>query len=134
MIFCFLDVKTCFQKLPSSTTNLLMFFCKLIIMLKFTCLMLLLVCEFNNKLFLNSIHLALKESTLARKVAPVACGSGLKSTQSVIPLLEMVLNFLPSPLERKYNIPEEIHTCGMVFKVAHDKRKGQLSYIRMVIF
>ncbi|KAI6189837.1 Tr-type G domain-containing protein [Aphelenchoides bicaudatus] len=43
----------------------------------------------------------------------------------------MIINYLPSPLEREYNIPEDIHTCGMVFKVSHDKRLGQLSFVRM---
>jgi translation elongation factor EF-G len=63
------------------------------------------------------IILALKESTLARKLAPIACGSGLKSTQSVVPLLDMIINFLPSPVERNFDIPDNVHTCGLVFKV-----------------
>lgn len=87
----------------------------------------------HDRIQLHDVVAALKEATLARKLAPVVCGSGLKSTQSVVPLLDMITHFLPSPLDRKFDIPDDIHTCGIVFKISHDKQRGQMSFVRMVI-
>lgn len=88
----------------------------------------------HDRIQLHDVIAALKEATLARKLAPVVCGSGLKSTQSVVPLLDMITHFLPSPLDRKFDIiPDDIHTCGIVFKISHDKQRGQMSFVRMVI-
>ncbi|KAI6229792.1 Tr-type G domain-containing protein [Aphelenchoides fujianensis] len=73
----------------------------------------------------------LKKCVLERRLSPVACGSALKCTQSVIPLLDMIVDFLPSPLERKDELPAGVRDCGFIFKVGHDKRMGPLYFVRV---
>uniref|UniRef100_A0A914C408 Tr-type G domain-containing protein n=1 Tax=Acrobeloides nanus TaxID=290746 RepID=A0A914C408_9BILA len=78
----------------------------------------------------EEIKRAIRKATLARKLSPIACGSGLRSTASVIPVLDMVVDFLPSPIERNYRLPNA-ELCALVFKISHDKKKGRLGYIRV---
>uniref|UniRef100_A0AC34Q029 Elongation factor EFG domain-containing protein n=1 Tax=Panagrolaimus sp. JU765 TaxID=591449 RepID=A0AC34Q029_9BILA len=73
---------------------------------------------------------ALKKSTIDRSLAPVGCGTALRHNKTVEPVLDMIVDFLPNPLERNYHFPNN-QFCGLVFKIVHDKRKGQLSYLRV---
>ncbi|TKR89481.1 hypothetical protein L596_013578 [Steinernema carpocapsae] len=75
----------------------------------------------------------LREATLQRKLSPVACGSALRSPNSVRPVLDTVVQYLPSPDQRNaaLNTIFGDDLCGLVFKVGHDKRQGRLSYVRV---
>ncbi|KAI6186666.1 Tr-type G domain-containing protein [Aphelenchoides besseyi] len=73
----------------------------------------------------------LKRCVLNRSLSPVACGSALRCTNSVISVLDMITEFLPSPHQRHYDIPSEVQDCGFIFKVAHDKRMGSMYFVRM---
>lgn len=86
---------------------------------------------------------AIKEATLSRRVTPVLCGSAFKN-MGVQMLLDAVVDFLPSPLERPLitghsNKGEELHRkpddqepfCGLVFKVMSDPYVGRLAYLRV---
>ncbi|KAE9550218.1 hypothetical protein FO519_006563 [Halicephalobus sp. NKZ332] len=68
--------------------------------------------------------------TLTKTLAPVCFGTALRNTRTVEPILDMVVDFLPSPSEKNYHLPEA-DFCGLVFKIVHDKKKGQLSYVRV---
>lgn len=59
---------------------------------------------------------ALRRSTLERTLAPVCFGTALRHTRTVKPVLDMVVDFLPSPSEKDYRLPET-DLCGLVFKV-----------------
>ncbi|KAL3117185.1 hypothetical protein niasHT_007588 [Heterodera trifolii] len=73
----------------------------------------------------------IRQNTLRRRLCPLLCGSALHFTASVVPLLDSVVDFLPSPLERVYPIADEADICVFVFKVRHDKKRGQLNYARV---
>jgi len=90
------------------------------------------------------IRAAIREDTLANELVPVLCGSALRN-KGVQPLLDAVVDYLPSPVE----VPpvmgfqpktEEPVLCspspdeplaGLVFKVVTDPFVGQLSYVRI---
>ncbi|MFH4983810.1 hypothetical protein AB6A40_010519 [Gnathostoma spinigerum] len=62
---------------------------------------------------------AIKRLTKARKMVPVVCGSALRVTTSVVPLLDMCAELLPAPNERNQAIPTIFGNkfCSLVFKV-----------------
>jgi elongation factor G len=92
----------------------------------------------------DELKSALRAAVIANEVTPVLCGSSLIST-AVQPLLDAVIDYLPSPLD----IPpvegidpktEEIITrkpddseplSGLVFKIVTDPYVGRLAYIRI---
>ncbi|KAL7078314.1 hypothetical protein ACQ4LE_002695 [Meloidogyne hapla] len=78
---------------------------------------------------------ALRKNTISRKLSPIACGSALHCSLSVLPVMDMIINFLPNPNENNFKnnkINDEIiKSCGIVFKVSHDKKEGQLNYVRL---
>ncbi|KAH7730459.1 Translation elongation factor EFG/EF2 [Aphelenchoides avenae] len=78
----------------------------------------------------SQLNQALQALTRSRSLSPVACGTALRNTYSAIPVLNMVTNFLPSPVDRNYKMPD-VDLCSLVFKIGHDKRKGRLSYVRV---
>ncbi|CAD5224546.1 unnamed protein product [Bursaphelenchus okinawaensis] len=80
---------------------------------------------------IENVITSLRRCTLSNKIGTLASGTALRKTHSVVPLLDMINNYLPSPVDTNIDIPEEIITCGMVFKVGHDKRKGQLNFVRV---
>ena len=87
---------------------------------------------------------ALRRETLALKLVPVVAGTAFKN-KGVEPLLDAVIDFLPSPLdvkavvginpksgeeeERKADAKEPF--SGLVFKIMADKHVGQLSFARI---
>ena len=78
---------------------------------------------------------ALRRGTLRRALSPIACGSALHSP-TIFPLLDFIVDFLPNPKERNHHelTGEEqmaVDNCAFVFKVGHDKRRGQLNYVRI---
>ncbi|VDO76127.1 unnamed protein product [Heligmosomoides polygyrus] len=76
---------------------------------------------------------ALRRITLSNRGAAVACGSALRCPASVLPVLDHIVNFLPSPRERNPFITKLFgkELCGLVFKIGHDKRKGKLAFVRV---
>ncbi|MCC6567040.1 MAG: elongation factor G [Chloroflexi bacterium] len=87
---------------------------------------------------------ALRAATIAGKVQPVLCGSALKN-KGVQPLLDAVIDYLPSPLdippvkgtnpdteeevERKASDDEPL--AALVFKIITDPYVGRLAFFRV---
>lgn len=102
--------------------------------------------------FLNSeevdtdvIKTTLRAATISNSFVPVLCGSSFKN-KGVQPLLDAVVTYLPSPLDRGetqgyksqtsheliWRMPnEEEPFSGLVFKVITDPFVGQLSFVRV---
>jgi elongation factor G len=92
----------------------------------------------------DEIRAALRKGTLAMKIVPVVTGSAFKN-KGVQPLLDAVVDYLPSPLD----IPaieginpktDEVESrppdakapfAGLVFKLMADKHLGQLAFVRI---
>ena len=113
------------------------------------------ICEFDDELvekYLEGgeispeeLKTALRKAVLGLKVCPVCCGSAFKN-KGVQPLLDAVLDYLPSPLDRfevigkdpnkegrevKCTIDFEEPSCALLFKVARDTFSGTLNFIRV---
>ena len=91
-----------------------------------------------------SVRKALREATLQLEIVPVLCGSAFRN-KGVQPLLDAVLDYLPSPLD----VPpiegvkpgkDEVVRCraddnepfaALAFKLATDKHVGHLTYVRV---
>jgi elongation factor G len=87
---------------------------------------------------------ALRTGTVAQEVVPVLCGSAFKN-KGVQPLLDSVIDFLPSPLDvppiqgvrpkdgevvtRKADDEEPF--AALAFKLMADKHAGHLTYLRV---
>jgi elongation factor G len=92
----------------------------------------------------DEIRAALRRETIALKLVPVVAGSAFKN-KGVQPLLDAVVDYLPSPLDvpavvgvnPKTNQEEERRPdpkepfSGLVFKIMGDKHVGQLSFVRI---
>lgn len=93
---------------------------------------------------LPEIHQALRAATIAYKVVPVYCGSSLRN-KGVQPMLDAVVNYLPSPLdlppaagvnpltsqpEERLPDPEQPF-AGLAFKIQTDPHVGRLTYVRI---
>ncbi len=93
---------------------------------------------------LDELKAALRQGVLSSKVSPVFCGSSLKN-KGVQPLLDAVVDYLPSPLD----VPDVVGThpktdehvtrppedsapmSALVFKIVTDPYVGRLAYIRV---
>ncbi len=87
---------------------------------------------------------ALRKATIEKVVVPILCGSAFKN-KGVQPLLDAVIDFLPSPIDLppirgiNPNTGEEEERkplddepfCAYAFKVMSDPYAGQLTYIRV---
>jgi elongation factor G len=111
-------------------------------------------CDFNDELMekylageevdVASAKKAIRQGALEFKVVPVFCGSAFKN-KGVQPLLDAVVEYLPSPLDVPSIIginprtdKEEIRKASndepfsaLAFKIASDPYTGQLTYIRV---
>jgi len=92
----------------------------------------------------SDIRASLRAGTIACKVVPVLCGSAYRN-RGVQPLMDAVVDFLPSPLE----VPAVVGTnpesqalekrapldkepfCALAFKKATDPYVGKLTYFRV---
>ena len=89
------------------------------------------------------IHKALRKATLSLDIVPVLCGSAFKN-KGVQPLLDSIVNYLPSPLDvkdvegeaadgsiisRKSDPKEKL--AGLVFKLMSDAFVENLAFIRV---
>ncbi len=93
---------------------------------------------------IDEIKKAIRRATLTGKIVPVLCGSALKN-KGVQPLLDAVLDYLPSPLDKppveglhpksgaKVNRPPEDNApfAALAFKVVTDPFMGRLVYFRV---
>ena len=96
--------------------------------------------EIKNEDLLNAI----KQGTLSFSILPIYAGSSLKNI-GVQPLLDGIINFLPSPTERRKEKAVRVKTgeeieiecndkkefAALVFKVQIDKSGNILSYVRI---
>lgn len=88
---------------------------------------------------------ALRKGTLELKAFPVFCGAAFKN-KGVQPLLDAVIDYLPSPLDvppivghdpekPELEIPcdteFDAHVAALAFKIANDPFAGSLTYIRV---
>ncbi|KAA3645780.1 MAG: elongation factor G [Chloroflexi bacterium] len=92
----------------------------------------------------EELKAALRNAVIANEATPVYCGSSLKN-KGVQPLLDAVVDFLPSPLdipavkginpktEEEEERPAESSapTAALVFKIVTDPYVGRLSYFRV---
>jgi elongation factor G len=92
----------------------------------------------------DEIKAAIRRATIASKANPVLCGSAFKN-KGVQPMLDAVVDFLPSPLDvpaidgtatdgetpivRKPSNDEPF--SGLAFKIQTDKHLGKLTYVRV---
>tara|TARA_B110001454_G_scaffold16046_1_gene14372 strand:- start:14625 stop:16730 length:2106 start_codon:yes stop_codon:yes gene_type:complete len=94
-------------------------------------------------LTLEQLKTSLRNSVLKLKAFPVFCGSAFKN-KGIQPLLDGVIDYLPSPLDREVVYGTSLHTsesveikvnsqdpfCGLAFKIANDPFSGNLTYVR----
>ena len=93
---------------------------------------------------LDLLNAAIRRATIAGKINPVVTGSAFKN-KGVQPMLDAVVNYLPSPLDvpsiegtlqdgetvvvRKPDASEPF--AGLAFKVATDPHLGKLTFVRV---
>ena len=75
---------------------------------------------------------AVRRATVARMAIPVLCGSSFKN-KGVQPLLDSVVHYLPTPLEREHDFLQwyENEFCAMAFKTVYDRQRGALTFLRV---
>ena len=91
----------------------------------------------------DQIREAIRKATLEIKMTPVFCGSAFKN-KGVQPLLDGVIDYLPSPLDRPpvvgvtlegeeiaLEADENRPLAALAFKVQSDQHVGRLTYIRV---
>ena len=97
----------------------------------------------NPEIAAEALKPAIRQATMAGRIVPVFCGSSLKN-KGVQPLLDGVIDYLPSPAdrpaitgtdakteeakERRYDDPR---LTALVFKIATDPFVGRLFFIRI---
>jgi len=92
----------------------------------------------------NELKAALRRATIGYKLVPIFCGSSLRN-KGVQPLLDAVVEYLPSPMDLKevkginpktdeaevrQLTPEEPFS-GLAFKIQVDPHVGRLTYLRV---
>ncbi|OAD66485.1 hypothetical protein PHYBLDRAFT_200781 [Phycomyces blakesleeanus NRRL 1555(-)] len=90
-----------------------------------------------------ALKAALRRVTLENKAVPVLCGAAFKNV-GVQPVLDAVIDYLPSPLDRPpalatmrdaktalIPLSEVGKLCALAFKVTHDPRRGPLVYVKV---
>ena len=91
----------------------------------------------------SSIRNTIRALTAKRDIVPVLCGASLRDI-AVQPLLDAIVNYLPSPTERSMplirlddegrqtTLPHnDKELCALAFKVVHDATKGPLVFVRV---
>lgn len=93
---------------------------------------------------LEELRVALRRAVLATKANPVFCGSALKN-KGVQPVLDAVVDYLPSPLDissargthpktdepLERNVDPKEPLAALVFKIVADPYVGRLAYFRV---
>ncbi len=102
------------------------------------------VLENPESLTVEEIHAAIRKATCAGKINPVLCGSAFKN-KGVQQLLNAIVNWLPSPLDRGVVKAHEVDGdaeltitpsddapfSALAFKIVTDPYVGRLTYIRL---
>ncbi|MFH1832675.1 MAG: elongation factor G [Candidatus Levyibacteriota bacterium] len=98
----------------------------------------------NKEISIEELKAALRRAVIAYKLVPVFAGSSLRN-KGVQPLLDAVLDYLPSPVdlkevkgtnpktdeeETRQLVPED-PLCGLAFKIQIDPHVGRLTYFRV---
>ncbi len=91
----------------------------------------------------DALRAAIRKATLEIQMTPVFCGSAFKN-KGVQPLLDGVIDYLPSPLDRPPVVgvtlngeevtreaDENVPLAALAFKVQTDPHVGKLTYIRV---
>jgi elongation factor G len=91
----------------------------------------------------REIKSTIRNATLERKIVPVLCGSAFKN-KGVQPLLDAVVDYLPSPLDvlpvrgistngkEQWRKPDDsLPFSALAFKIMNDPFVGQLSFFRV---
>ncbi len=92
----------------------------------------------------DELKKALRKATINRELVPMLCGSAFKN-KGVQPLLDAVIDFLPSPVdvppvkgvnpqtgeEEERHASDDEPFCALAFKVMADPYAGQLTYFRV---
>lgn len=92
---------------------------------------------------LEVLKKSLRKSVLSLKAFPVICGSAFKN-KGIQPLLDAVIDYLPSPLDKKninaldfktekpvsFQLSFDDPFVGLAFKIANDPFSGNLTYVR----
>ena len=95
-------------------------------------------------LAVDEVKRAIRAGTIALKINPVFCGSAFKN-KGVQPLLDGVVDYLPSPVDLPPVVGIDPHTEGeisrkpensepfaaLAFKIMSDPFSGQLTYFRV---
>ncbi len=98
----------------------------------------------DHKISPDEIRAALRSGTIAMKLVPVLCGASFKN-KGVQPLLDAVVDFLPSPLdippmqgvnpetrENEVRVPgDDEPFAALAFKIMNDPYVGQLVFLRV---
>ncbi|WP_022850122.1 elongation factor G [Limisalsivibrio acetivorans] len=95
------------------------------------------------ELTFDEIKKGLREGTISKQFIPVICGSAVNNIGSKL-LLEAIIDYLPSPLEREYKVaknidtdedfiavPDEAEFSAFVFKTFIDPFAGKLTVFRV---
>ena len=92
-------------------------------------------------LTLDEIKVGLRKGTVSRKLVPTYCGTAFKN-KGVQPLLDGVINFLPSPLDagaiHSADDPNQVRNpddkepfSALAFKILSDKHMGKITFVRI---
>ena len=93
------------------------------------------------ELTVEEIKAGLRKGTIARTIIPTYCGTAFKN-KGVQPLLNGVIDYLPSPLDvgtvSSQDNPEETRGpkddapfAGLAFKILSDKHMGKITFVRI---
>jgi elongation factor G len=72
---------------------------------------------------------SIRKYTIDGQLVPVLCGASFRNV-GVQPVLDGIVNFLPSPLD-KPSIPVKEPLCALAFKIVHDPKRGPLVFVRV---
>jgi elongation factor G len=92
----------------------------------------------------DEIHAAIRKGVISNKINPVLCGTAFKN-KGIQPLLDAVVNWMPSPLDRgtikginiTTNEPMELAPddnsplAALAFKIMSDPYVGRLTFVRI---
>ncbi len=92
----------------------------------------------------DELKAALRKATIAYKIVPIYCGTSLRN-KAVQPVLDAIVDYLPSPLdlkeiiginpvtklEEKRALNQQEDFTGLSFKIQLDPHVGKLTYIRI---
>ena len=93
------------------------------------------------ELTVEEIMTGLRKGTISRTLVPTYCGTAFKN-KGVQPLLDGVINYLPSPLDigsvHSSDNPENVRRpddkdpfSGLAFKILSDKHMGKITFVRI---